>query len=102
MLPAYAAIFERCEYRVYDVPDALNDLLRLYQVYFRDVFYCGLPEPEAAVSGVSAHGLLLERLFQGMRMKDAVREVSALPGYSRNDVYKASLEVAAFLDGEEE
>ena len=31
-LPAYAAIFERCEYRVYDVPDALNDLLRLYQV----------------------------------------------------------------------
>lgn len=61
-----------------------------------------LPEPEAAVSGVSAHGLLLERLFQGMRMKDAVREVSALSGYSRNDVYKASLEVAAFLDGEEE
>ena len=54
------------------------------------------------MSGVSAHGLLLERLFQGMRMKDAVREVSALPGYSRNDVYKASLEVAAFLDGEEE
>ena len=61
-----------------------------------------LPEPEAAVSGVSAHGLLLERLFRGMRMKDAVREVSALPGYSRNDVYKASLEVAAFLDGEDE
>lgn len=62
----------------------------------------GLPEPEETVSGVSAHGLLLERLFRGMRMKDAVREVSALPGYSRNDVYKASLEVAAFLDGEEE
>ena len=61
-----------------------------------------LPEPEETVSGVSAHGLLLERLFRGMRMKDAVREVSALPGYSRNDVYKASLEVAAFLDGEEE
>ena len=61
-----------------------------------------LPEPEAAVSGVSAHGLLLERLFRGMRMKEAVREVSALPGYSRNDVYKASLEVAAFLDGEDE
>lgn len=61
-----------------------------------------LPEPEETVSGVSAHGLLLERLFRGMRMKDAVREVSALPGYSRNDVYKASLEVAAFLDGEDE
>ena len=50
-----------------------------------------LPAPEETVSGVSAHGLLLERLFRGMRMKDAVREVSALPGYSRNDVYKASL-----------
>ena len=61
-----------------------------------------LPAPEETVSGVSAHGLLLERLFRGMRMKDAVREVSALPGYSRNYVYKASLEVAAFLDGEEE
>ena len=61
-----------------------------------------LPAPEETVSGVSAHGLLLERLFRGMRMKDAVREVSARPGYSRNDVYKASLEVAAFLDGEEE
>ncbi|MGN1251098.1 MAG: 16S rRNA (cytidine(1402)-2'-O)-methyltransferase [Candidatus Spyradocola sp.] len=61
-----------------------------------------LPEPETTVSGVSAHGLLLERLFRGMRMKDAVREVSALPGYSRNEVYKASLEVAAFLDGEDE
>ena len=61
-----------------------------------------LPAPEETVSGVSAHVLLLERLFRGMRMKDAVREVSALPGYSRNDVYKASLEVAAFLDGEEE
>ncbi|MGN0762256.1 MAG: hypothetical protein ACI4MK_02665 [Aristaeellaceae bacterium] len=48
ILPAYAAIFERCEYRVYDVPDRLNDILRLYQVYFRDVFYCAVPEAEAA------------------------------------------------------
>lgn len=61
-----------------------------------------LPTPDAGVSGVSAHGLLLERLFRGMNMKDAVREVSALPGYARNEVYKASLEVAAFLDGGEE
>ena len=61
-----------------------------------------LPEEEEGISGVSAHGLLLERLFNGMRMKDAVKEVSALPGFSRNDVYKASLEVADFLAGEEE
>ena len=48
LLPAYVAIFENCEYRTYELPDALNGILRLYQVYFRDVFYCGLPEPEAA------------------------------------------------------
>ena len=48
VLPAYVAIFENCEYRTYNVPESLNQILRLYQVYFRDVFYCGLPEAEAA------------------------------------------------------
>ena len=48
ILPAYIAIFENCEYRTYEIPDMLNDILRLYQVYFRDTFYCGLPETEAA------------------------------------------------------
>ena len=48
ILPAYIAIFENCEHRTYEIPDILNDILRLYQVYFRDTFYCGLPETEAA------------------------------------------------------
>ena len=48
ILPAYAAIFENCEYRTYEIPDLLNDILRLYQIYYRDTFYCGLPETEAA------------------------------------------------------
>ncbi len=48
ILPVYAAIFEDCEYRTYEIPDRLNDILRLYQIYFRDTFYCGLPEAEAA------------------------------------------------------
>ena len=48
ILPAYTAIFENGEYRTFDVPDRLNDILRLYQIYFRDTFYCGLPEAEAA------------------------------------------------------
>ena len=47
-LPAYTAIFEDGEYRTFEVPDALNDILRQYQIYYRDVFYCGLPEAEAA------------------------------------------------------
>ena len=48
ILPAYVAVFERCEYRTFEIPDELNDILRLYQIYFRDTFYCGLPEAEAA------------------------------------------------------
>ncbi len=48
ILPAYTAIFEDCEYRTYEIPDKLNDILRLYQIYFRDTFYCGLPEKKAA------------------------------------------------------
>ena len=48
ILPAYVAIFENCEYRTYEIPDKLNDILRLYQIYFRDTFYCGMPEAEAA------------------------------------------------------
>lgn len=47
ILPAYAAIFEDQEYRTYKIPDNLNGILRLYQVYFRDTFYSGSPEAEA-------------------------------------------------------
>lgn len=66
-----------------------------------DVRACAA-EPQPAATPVSVHGLLLERVFQGMRMKEAVRQVSALPGMSRNEVYRASLEVSAFLEGSEE
>ena len=38
VLPAYVALFENCEYRKYDIPDALNGILRLYQIYLRDTF----------------------------------------------------------------
>ena len=48
ILPAYVAIFENCEYRAFEIPDMLNNILRLYQIYFRDTFYCGLPETKAA------------------------------------------------------
>ena len=48
ILPSYLAIFEDQKYRTYEVPDALDNILRLYQIYYRDTFYCGLPETEAA------------------------------------------------------
>lgn len=70
VLPAYIAIFENCEYRTYDVPNELNAVLRLYQMYFRDVFYCRLPEETAA-----------NKLLAGMRellnMPDAEEELLA-------------------------
>ena len=73
VLPAYLAIFENCEYRTYGIPAPLNDILRLYQIYFRDTFYCGLPEAGAAeklLAGLKAllgmpdaeEALLTERL----------------------------------------
>ena len=70
MLPAYTAIFENCEYRRFDIPDALNDILRLYQIYFRNVFYCGLPETEAASK-------LLVGLKTLLNMPDADEELLA-------------------------
>ena len=73
ILPAYVAIFENGEYRRFDVPDKLNEILLLYQIYYRDTFYCGLPEAEAAeklLAGLKAflgmpdaeEALLAERL----------------------------------------
>ncbi len=68
ILPAYVAIFEDCEYRTFEIPDILNDILRLYQIYFRDTFYCGLPETEAA-------GKLLTQLKALLHVPDAEEEL---------------------------
>lgn len=64
ILPAYAAIFEDCEYRTYDVPEFPGQILLLYQVYYRDVFYCGLSAEEATDK-------LLTRLRALLDMPDA-------------------------------
>ncbi len=47
ILPSYTAIFEDCKYLSYDIPDSLDQILRLYQIYYRDIFYCGMKESEA-------------------------------------------------------
>ncbi len=64
ILPAYVAIFEDQKYHTYEIPDNLNDILRFYQIYFRDTFFCGLPESEAA-------GKLLTGLRALLNMPDA-------------------------------
>ena len=70
ILPAYIAIFENGEYRTYDVPEFLGQILLSYQVYYRDVFYCGLPETEAADK-------LLIQLKALLDMPDAEEELLA-------------------------
>ena len=71
ILPAYIAIFENCEYRTYDVPEFLGQILLLYQVYYRDIFYCGLPAEEATDK-------LLTRLRALLDMPDAEEDQLAL------------------------
>ena len=70
ILPAYITIFENCEYRTFEIPDMLNDILRLYQIYYRDIFYCGLPEAKAADK-------LLTELRALLNMPDAEEELLA-------------------------
>ena len=68
ILPAYIAIFEDQKYRTYEIPDNLNHILRLYQIYFRDTFYCGIPEAEAADK-------LLTGLQELLNLQDAEEEL---------------------------
>ena len=68
ILPAYIAIFEDQKYRTYEIPDNLNNILRLYQIYFRDVFYCSIPEAEAADK-------LLTGLRELLNLPDAEEEL---------------------------
>lgn len=57
ILPMYIAIFENGEYRRYEIPDILNEILLQYQIYYRDTFYCGLSEQEAS-----------KKLFEQLKM----------------------------------
>ena len=56
ILPEYVAIFEEEKYLSYDIPSDLNDILLLYQIYYRDIFYCGISESKAS-----------ERLLEGLK-----------------------------------
>lgn len=87
ILPAYVAIFENCEYRTFDIPGILNDVLRLYQIYFRDTFYCGVPETEAADKLLTGLKMLLnvpnadeELLTEQLQSMFEAREYHALFG----------------------
>ncbi len=41
--PGFVARLQNQKYRTYEILDDLNNILRLYQIYFRDTFSCGSP-----------------------------------------------------------
>ena len=90
VLPAYLAIFENCEYRAYEISKKLNDILRLYQIYFRDVFYCGMPEAEAA------DRLRTPVVLDGKRQyaSGAVRQYAVLDGVPEQHAVGTTRDVA--------
>ena len=81
ILPAYVAIFEDCEYRTFEIPDILNDILRLYQIYFRDTFYCRLPEAEAADKLLTGLKVLLDVPDAEELLTEQLQSVFEAKGY---------------------
>lgn len=69
ILPEYLAIFEECRFRRFQVPELLNEILCQYQIYYRDTFYCAVPE-EAAARG------LLGRLRELLEVPDSEEELT--------------------------
>ena len=49
------------------------------------------PREETAVTLEEAVALVLRRREEGMRMKDAVKEVAALTGVNKNELYAAAV-----------
>ena len=65
VLPLYIDIFENCNYRKYEIEDKLNQILLQYQIYYRDIFYCGL----GAVYIIYLHRENIKRLIAGNENK---------------------------------
>lgn len=49
-LAQYVALFVHERYLHYDIPQPLNEILLLYQQYFRSIFYLGIEESDAAAA----------------------------------------------------
>ena len=48
-MSGYVDLFVNKNYRKYEVSERLNEILETYQEYFREVFYCGTGEEQAAI-----------------------------------------------------
>ena len=82
ILPEYVAIFEEEKYRSYDVPSILNDILLLYQKYFRAIFYSGIPEVKASEKLLKElNDLLGTKNADEANLGDKLQEVFKENGY---------------------
>ena len=52
-MSGYVDLFVNKNYRKYEVSERLNEILETYQEYFREVFYCGTGEEQAAIRLIS-------------------------------------------------
>ena len=82
ILPMYIAIFEEEKYCFYDVPSILNDILLLYQKYFRAIFYSGIPEVKASEKLLKElNDLLGTKNADEANLGDKLQEVFKANGY---------------------
>lgn len=63
----YRDLFENCNYIHYAIPEELDNILLEYQIYFRDVFYCGIADETASSA-------LLSRLRERLGTPSATEE----------------------------
>ena len=67
-LEKYVDLFEKKNYHKYEVNEVLNDILLAYQEYFREVFYCGTDEEQAAAQ-------LIEKLCSVLSVSKADEDI---------------------------
>lgn len=67
-LEKYVDLFEKKNYHKYKVSKVLNDILLAYQEYFREVFYCGIDEEQAAAQ-------LIEKLCSVLSVSEADEDI---------------------------
>lgn len=69
-MSGYVDLFVNKNYRKYEVSERLNEILETYQEYFREVFYCGTGEEQAAIR-------LMQKLCFMLSVSEADEDVLA-------------------------
>ena len=82
----YLSVFEQEKYLTYEVDDYLNEILRFYQMYYRDIFWMEL-EPENAVEKLKRR--LLDFFDSQNRKQEQSNRELELDEIEKNEVVSA-------------